>query len=298
MTLQKTIALLEQYEATHPHFRENLIKGTVADEDVKALLDPSLFTPSVGVYSFKKPVDDSNHSRLDLIRDFVQTIGVFLTAESLHQFTSQLIKLAPQCDKNTFMRTTTLEKIVLAYEMSRQPELAKEHFSSERMIKEIPDAKLVQNLIDKMLKPNVIFFDTPQLKQLMKLCDDYKKHLKKSVGEYDLTQKNPSPHDALTYQQALRKYQLVQQMIDTLMDIRFDSAQRIKNMSALLSPANQDCLKGHRNASFGARFLEAILHIITLGIYSKVSKDSFAFWKSHGEVLCDSIESLTTLKPV
>ncbi len=293
MALQKSIALLKQYVA--------IKDGIINDEDVQQLLIPGHFTASGGNFSSKKPVDDSNHQRLDVMRDFVKNIGVFLTAETLHQLTDRLIALAPKCSKNNFMRSETIEKYFLAYEMARQPELAEQHFNSERMKEEFPGDNDIQKLKIVMLQINIEFFQdqTPQLKQLVKLCVEYQQHLKKSTGEFDKEYiarddlKAQPPHVNL----ALKKYNIVQEMMDKLKDVKFDSAQRIKNMSDLLSTENKQCLQGHRNSSFGARFLENLLHIITLGIYSKASKNSFAFWKSHGEVFCDTIETQNNSKP-
>jgi hypothetical protein len=54
--------------------------------------------------------------------------------------------------------------------------------------------------------------------------------------------------------------------------------------------SNGDVLKQHRS---GALFLETLFHILTLVIYSKITKNSFAFWKSHGELVVDKITEIT-----
>lgn len=293
MPLKKTIALLDP-------IKERLINGSISDEEIINLLDPKTFTPSPGVKSFQKPVDDLNHNRLDMMRDFMLVVGPSLSPEILHNLTARVIDLAPQCDMNTFMRNTTLEKMFLSYEMARQPKLAEQHFASKRMKAEIKDADEVQKLKNKMLKPNVDFFkeqlvnDFPKVKQLFKLCVEYQDHLKQSLAHLNF-EKGTQPknqEDCL----AIKKFKLVQQMINKLKEDKVDYSRRINNMMKILTPENKKCLEGHRNSSVGGRFLENIFHIITLGIYSKLSKGSFSFWKTHGEVLCEQVEHQANLK--
>jgi hypothetical protein len=53
---------------------------------------------------------------------------------------------------------------------------------------------------------------------------------------------------------------------------------------------NKSILKQHRS---GLLFLERILHVLSLGIYSKATKGTFQFWKSHGNVLANKMSHFT-----
>lgn len=59
---------------------------------------------------------------------------------------------------------------------------------------------------------------------------------------------------------------------------------------------NGEKLKPRRDGSDFAKTLEYLFHIITFGIYSKVSKNTFAFWRSHGAVVLDEIETIAHIK--
>lgn len=59
-----------------------------------------------------------------------------------------------------------------------------------------------------------------------------------------------------------------------------------KKVEVNKNETNKDILLKHRD-SFAKRFLVAIGNLLTLGIPSKISKNSFAFWKSHGGVFVD-----------
>jgi VPS inhibitor protein E len=60
---------------------------------------------------------------------------------------------------------------------------------------------------------------------------------------------------------------------------------------------NKKILTDHRSSS-GARFFQDILNILSLGLYSKYTKGTFAFWKSRGEVLTENLgETLKSNSP-
>lgn len=90
---------------------------------------------------------------------------------------------------------------------------------------------------------------------------------------------------------AIQKHNIVTSMLSKLTDKKVNSdEQHIVDMMAVLTPKAREILKERSDSSNGARFLESIFHVITLGIYSKLTKGTFAFWKSHGEALTDNVE--------
>lgn len=101
-------------------------------------------------------------------------------------------------------------------------------------------------------------------------------------------QHSSEKHPELTT--ALKKYRIVDNMRKQLTDEKTaDPGQRIENMTKVLTPKNQEILKSRRDSSSGMKFLEKVFNILTLGVYSKISKGTFAFWKSHGEAFAQKV---------
>ena len=298
MPLSQTTALIEVYG-------DKLKSGNFSDEDLLVLLSSNTFTKSAGYVNPNQPITNSNHSKMDAIKDFVRTIAPTMEQSLLHDLTSKVIKFSPQGSENEFMRGSTLEKAFLAYEMLHYPEEAEKHFSSERIKKEfygkdeesfksnIMNLKntILTPIIEDFLKPvvesvdsdpehkreNIDSNDKHKLNQLIQLCSKYKAHLKLSDGfkeENNLTGK---------------KYAIVTEMLKHLEAEDGNDTVKINNMGAVLTDSNKAILKAHRNPQ-GVKFLETILHVLTFGLYSKLSKGTFEFWKSHGDALVDKLE--------
>lgn len=90
---------------------------------------------------------------------------------------------------------------------------------------------------------------------------------------------------------AVHKYNVVNDMTDAL-----DAKNPIENMVKIMTD-NKKILTDHRSSS-GARFFQDILNILSLGLYSKYTKGTFAFWKSRGEVLTENLgEALKNNSP-
>ncbi|CAM2948943.1 hypothetical protein [Legionella worsleiensis] len=169
-----------------------------------------------------------------------------------------------------------------------------------------------------------IFLVNNILLTLTKKCSEYQNHIKQSIlklalqipekfikecyhmdGSLDIdklinindsgiecsssgTLSNQLTHE---FSLALNKYKIVNAMNNHLNDNTVNSiADRINNMQSVLSEENKNILKNRRDSSNGIKFLEYIFHILTLGIYSKASKGTFAFWKAHGESLTNCVE--------
>ncbi|KTC70200.1 VipE [Legionella birminghamensis] len=119
-----------------------------------------------------------------------------------------------------------------------------------------------------------------KLKKLVKLCENYKNHLQRS------TTKDPS-------NLANQKYDIVSKMLNSLSDPAVPDPQaKISNMEAHLTEQNKGILQTRRNSSIDQIFLEGLFNVLTLGIYSKISKGTFAFWKTHGEVVVEDIDEI------
>lgn len=308
MPLSQTKILVNLYG---PKLRD----GSITDAEIDHLLKHDTFKKSEGFVDPSKPLSDSNFSKMDSIKDFVLTVAPSIPQDKLHDLTARLIARSPEGEKNTFMRGSTLEKAFLAYELLHYPATAETHFNSERVKKEFPGANDIPNLKAVILKPIIDFYrsappptsgvnSVPAVKEklsnikdearakpdatllnLIRLCSDYKAHLESSVGIDKLKQSN---NEIPTLAQ--KKYQITNQMLAKLNDKTMESTDRIKKMDEVLTPQNRETLKDRRDSSAGARFLENVLHILTLTLYSVFSKGTASFWKSHGEVLTDNID--------
>jgi VPS inhibitor protein E len=252
-------------------YGSKLIDGTISDQELQALLDSKTFTKSNGYVDPYKPISDLNYSQWNGITDFVSTIGPKIPSDTLNKLTSRLIDMAPSIGDNTFMRNSTLERAFLAFEMTDSPTSAESHFNSDRFNKEFSGPNDIAKLKQVILTLGGQLFELAldkKLQKLIKLCDGYKIHLEKSL--------KPSS-----------KLDIVNEMLSALQNNAVSKATRIRNMSAVLTEENKTTLKQHRQSS---KFLETILNVLSLGIYSKISKGTFAFWKSHGEVLTNRVE--------
>ena len=200
------------------------------------------------------------------------------------------------------MRNSTLEKAFLAYEMVHYSDLAKSHFTHPR-ITEAFNPSGIENLKAVILNPLIQLYKNPpqieaneiieqkagavktikqstpeeKLQNLTTLCLNYLKHLDNPDGS-----------------KGKAKHTLATQMLLALSKPNEDAPTRIDKMEKLLTAENKNLLKDHRS---GTTFLENVLHVLSLGFYSKATKGTFAFWKSHGEVLTDNIEKEIKNKP-
>ena len=303
MPLNQTKKLIDTYG-------EKIKNASISDQELGQLLEPNTFTKSDGYVDQNQPISNSNHSKMDAIKDFVLTIGPDLSPEILHQVTARAIALSPSESTNTFMRGSSLEKAFLAYEMVKYPESAEDHFACDRIKTEFPKQNDIPNLKAVILNPIIYFFRNPQyveesvalakpqhtdreklkplttdinyddqLKKLISCCTDYQKHLNKS------TDKNP--------ELVKKKLEIVGEMLTKLKDESKDAPTRIEEMKEVLTETNRDILNNRRDSSSGVKFLENIVHIVTLGLYSKATKGTFAFWKSHGEAVVDTVDEKT-----
>ncbi|KTD15513.1 VipE [Legionella gratiana] len=155
MPLQQTRNLMKKYG-------KSLTDGTISDQMLDDLLHPDTFkrSPGIAYVDPNKPITDSNHTQMDAIKDFVETIGEELSPAVLHTLTGRIIQRAPDRGENTFMRNSTLEKAFLAYEMVRCPELAASHFDSLRIKTTFPRETDISNLKTVILSPLIEFFSS------------------------------------------------------------------------------------------------------------------------------------------
>ncbi|MGC1181688.1 hypothetical protein [Legionella sp.] len=167
MILKQNRKLIDTYE-------NKLKKGIITDNELKILLNESLFSQSKGYFNSDEPVSEKNHRKTDAINDFVLYIAPQLEPEILHQLTARMINLSPEGSTNTFMRNATLEKAFLAYEMYAFPDLAAiffkhpsdsklkeasfEYAAWQRMQREFPAENDIPNLINTILRPIIDLF--------------------------------------------------------------------------------------------------------------------------------------------
>jgi hypothetical protein len=95
----------------------------------------------------------------------------------------------------------------------------------------------------------------------------------------------------------LDKYEKVKDMLDCLNKNNIKNDAKLEQFSEKLSASKVKLSENSDSA--GIQFLKNVLHILSLGIYSKATKGTFAFWKTHGEAFSDKAEEVqsSTLKP-
>lgn len=105
-------------------YLEKFLNNTLNVEDISILLKTSESFPPTGAGEFK--INSSEQ-----MQNFVSTIGEELSEERLHQIVRSFIEcsynMLPDMDKNSFLRGTTLEKVLLAFEFARFPKNARAH---------------------------------------------------------------------------------------------------------------------------------------------------------------------------
>src|ERR1700733_14431413 len=102
-------------------YADKFINNTLTDDDIFALNQN-------GGKEFPRIPE---HSPTEAMQDFIQTIGPLIPANTLHSITHRFLEIGAKFNEgeNTFMRNTTLEKNLLAFELIHHPELGKKHFS-------------------------------------------------------------------------------------------------------------------------------------------------------------------------
>ncbi|KTD75199.1 hypothetical protein [Legionella waltersii] len=110
-----------------------------------------------------------------------------------------------------------------------------------------------------------------KISALINLCSDYKAHLERTQSSQH--------HEKLTIMQKLEAI---------LQDNKKKPDQRLSDFAKCFSE-NRSTLQEHRD-SISTRFIASILHVLSLGLYSKFTKGTFAFWRSHGDIVCDKLE--------
>lgn len=119
---------------------------------------------------------------------------------------------------------------------------------------------------------------------------------KNNMHKYQWEEHSSTKHPQLNL--ALSKYKLVQEM-SALLTASGDATdeQRLAQFREKLTPENKSLLGDRRDSNWGLWFLEQIMHVLTLGVYSKVTKGTFQFWKSHGESFVDKENELLSNTP-
>jgi hypothetical protein len=91
----------------------------------------------------------------------------------------------------------------------------------------------------------------------------------------------------------IEKYKIATQMKVALNNEKYpDENSRIEACIDVLTPKNKDVLKERRDSNKGVQFLENVLHVLSLGIYSKFTKGTFKFWQAHGEAFDENVNNI------
>lgn len=156
--LIKTIELLDKYAYA---LRTAAIFEPDSAELLRELLDDDRFKQSPGFYHAIAPVSDSNHSKHDAMKDFVQAIGKTLAPEVLHHITAHFITLLAGKSPETFMLSDSLGKMFLCYELLKYPVLAEAHLVSDTISCVFPHKDTLESFRTKVLNPCVDFINSP-----------------------------------------------------------------------------------------------------------------------------------------
>ena len=117
-----------------------------------------------------------------------------------------------------------------------------------------------------------------QLQELIKLCETYKKHLEGLSNPDNISTK---------------KLDIVKAMLAKLNNPQIDSHLRIKGMMQVLTDKNKAMLKNPqepKGKDFVVHVLKIAASVLTLGAYSKATKDTFQFWKSQEKVFDEKMQ--------
>lgn len=182
----------------------------------------------------------------------------------------------------------------------------------------VTDESLDPSFYNTAIQQHVLKDPYLKVQALQTLCEDYKKHLEQTLIQYiqDLPEEaltiftnkggsintaamiNPSNAKHLaqcdvTLPLLVEKYRIVNSMMDKLIDPTVHSnEQKLHNFKSEMTDETKRVLSSRRDMNRGFQFLENIFHTLTLGIYSKLTKGTFQFWKSHGEALTDKLEDI------
>ncbi|MFA5960199.1 MAG: hypothetical protein WC785_06750 [Tatlockia sp.] len=149
MPYPNTVRLIEKYA-------DKFISNTLTAADISELNELN------GTYEFKRIVNYKEPSKAmtptEGMLDFVQTIGPLIPKETLHEITKQfLVDGAKNSGENTFMRNTTLEKNLLAFELVHYPEQAEQHFKEAPITANFSESE-IGNLKSVIINPPSVYF--------------------------------------------------------------------------------------------------------------------------------------------
>ncbi len=140
-------------------------------------------------------------------------------------------------------------------------------------------AEIARKASEDIDKKNKKEADT--VKQLLSLCETYIKHLPLNPEEKSIA------YNKLAVVNSLRNALIEEDVSGAKTNV-----ERLKAFTRLLTPENKKIISAHRDSA-GIRFLAKVAHILTFGIISKLTKGTFAFWKSHGEAFSEQAEEIT-----
>ncbi|MCW8451643.1 hypothetical protein [Legionella quinlivanii] len=128
-------------------YGDKFINGTLTQDDIIQLNE----------FGGKEFPRTAEHTPNEAIQDFIQTIAPCINSETLHNITHQFLEVGAKYNEgpNTFMRNSTVEKNLLAFEIANYPEKGREHLSTSPVtdqFKQEEISKLEEVIISKPIE--------------------------------------------------------------------------------------------------------------------------------------------------
>lgn len=93
---------------------------------------------------------------------------------------------------------------------------------------------------------------------------------------------------------ALNKYQAVSEMKQCLSTGNASPENKLQEFDKKLNESRETLSKNLDSSAM--KFMKNILHVLTAGLYSKSTRDTFQFWKTQGEVFTENVSDTMKIK--
>lgn len=93
---------------------------------------------------------------------------------------------------------------------------------------------------------------------------------------------------------ALDKYQAISEMKECLTKTTDPSDTRLNAFNDKFNKSQEILSRNLDNSAM--KFIKNILHVLTAGLYSKLTKDTFQFWKTQGEIFTENVNDTMKIK--
>ncbi len=145
------------------------LKDLDLSDEILDALNQYEFTSSPGKHDENALISDTNFTAIDAIRDFVVTVGPFLTVDKLHALVNGLIRRRLEGEDESvrnMLEKETLARSFLAYELVHHKESAVEHFKERGCLYQPPSIFSLRSALFgsttsypfEVIMPEMIFF--------------------------------------------------------------------------------------------------------------------------------------------